>query len=441
MNKKKAYLKTISIICIIFASLLFNLVWSNGQQNNSDLISITPDGNIVGTEKIERNGNTYTLQGNIDSMVVIQKDNIVLDGAGFAILGSDKIIKQGDFNQFSGTKNETAISIKDRTNITIKNVSITGYKIGVEIYKSSSIIVSGCRFNQDDNPFYIESSSNNWITNNEITTISFCAFKLQSSDCNFISKNDVQNSSGIIIVYGSNNLIAQNNFTNGDRGISIESSDNQFIANNISNNNFGVILFESSNNLFSKNIITKNSAGINVPEERLIKNVTFSENTFIENNHFVTLGLNAENSYHFYQNNFINNSQTVGFDGEYFYSGDTSPQYTPQLIENHNWDNGTYGNYWSDYKTKYPNAKEDVNNTQTFDTPYVVTPSNYPYLFYDYRPLTSQVIFSQDTIDFSNPTTMLPNQGFPTETIIISTIAVLGVVSLLLLFLKRRKWH
>ena len=46
------------------------------------------------------------------------------------------------------------------------------------------------------------------------------------------------------------------------------------------------------------------------------------------------------------------------------------------------WDNGTIGNYWSDYQTKYPNANE-IDNSGIGNTPYVIDANNidhYPLL-------------------------------------------------------------
>ncbi len=47
------------------------------------------------------------------------------------------------------------------------------------------------------------------------------------------------------------------------------------------------------------------------------------------------------------------------------------------------WDNGSVGNYWSDYLTKYPNASE-IGDTGIGDTPYVIDANNidhYPLMF------------------------------------------------------------
>jgi len=46
------------------------------------------------------------------------------------------------------------------------------------------------------------------------------------------------------------------------------------------------------------------------------------------------------------------------------------------------WDNGTVGNYWSDYLTRYPNASE-IDSTGIGNTPYVIDKNNidhYPLL-------------------------------------------------------------
>src|SRR5208283_4822923 len=81
------------------------------------------------------------------------------------------------------------------------------------------------------------------------------------------------------------------------------------------------------------------------------------------------IAVNTDNtppsSFQIYLNNFIIGanativsvtSDAVGFGG----GGALSP-----------WDNGTTGNYWSDYAAKYPNATE-IGNTGVGDTPYLI---------------------------------------------------------------------
>jgi hypothetical protein len=62
-----------------------------------------------------------------------------------------------------------------------------------------------------------------------------------------------------------------------------------------------------------------------------------------------------------YHNNFINNAAQV---------------YTWTRYESLNvWDDSGKGNYWSDYKEKYPDA-EEIDGSGIWDTPYVIDEKN-----------------------------------------------------------------
>ena len=80
----------------------------------SNTIYIRADGIVEGTHKIQREGNVYTLLGNITlerlpdgDGIYVEKDNIVLDGAGFTI--------------HSDTR---GIVLSERNNVTVKNVKM-----------------------------------------------------------------------------------------------------------------------------------------------------------------------------------------------------------------------------------------------------------------------------------------------------------------------------
>jgi len=53
------------------------------------------------------------------------------------------------------------------------------------------------------------------------------------------------------------------------------------------------------------------------------------------------------------------------------------------------WDNGSVGNYWSDYLTEYPNATE-TNSSGVWNTPYVIDTNNT-----DYYPLMVQYVIPE----------------------------------------------
>jgi hypothetical protein len=78
----------------------------------------------------------------------------------------------------------------------------------------------------------------------------------------------------------------------------------------------------------------------------------------------VYLSNSSDNS--IFYNNFVNNSHQA---------------YTSGLANI--WDNGSMGNYWSDYLTRYPNAAQ-VDSSGVWNTPYVIDTNNT-----DHRPLVA----------------------------------------------------
>ncbi len=92
----------------------------------SDIIRVRDDGSVEGTEKIQRDVEVYTLTGNIDSSVgsneafiFVEKNNIIIDGAGYTLQG----IGHG-----------TAICMMRKQNVTIKNFNIEGFETGINFW-------------------------------------------------------------------------------------------------------------------------------------------------------------------------------------------------------------------------------------------------------------------------------------------------------------------
>jgi hypothetical protein len=74
-------------IILIFISSLAIMSTPIKSQSTSN-ITISPDGSVIGTTAIVQSGNTYTLTANITENILVQKSNIVIDGAGYAINGA-----------------------------------------------------------------------------------------------------------------------------------------------------------------------------------------------------------------------------------------------------------------------------------------------------------------------------------------------------------------
>jgi len=94
----------------------------------------------------------------------------------------------------------------------------------------------------------------------------------------------------------------------------------------------------------------------------LVKNCKFQNNKR-------AINLTNCNNNKFYHNNFINNTIQVSSNSN----------------STNTWDNNIIGNYWDDYRIKYPNASV-VPSTGTWDTPYIVNASgnnidNHPWVY------------------------------------------------------------
>ena len=84
---------TLGIVLVTILSLA--LVFETGKAQlptESTIIRIRSDGTVEGTDKIQRNGNIYTLNDDIhanvgseEAFIFVEKDNIVIDGAGHVI--------------------------------------------------------------------------------------------------------------------------------------------------------------------------------------------------------------------------------------------------------------------------------------------------------------------------------------------------------------------
>jgi parallel beta-helix repeat protein len=150
------------------------------------------------------------------------------------------------------------------------------------------------------------------------------------------------------------------NLTNNGQGILLAyTNDSEITGNNAANNGEGIELYSSTNSTVSSNSVTNSSIGILL---------WYSGNNTLSGNNFTAsqmegIWLSSSSTNAIYHNNFVNNVYQVN-------SYDST----------NTWDNGSTGNYWSDYLTRYPNATETDG---VWNTPYVIDSNNT-----DYYPLT-----------------------------------------------------
>jgi len=198
-------------------------------------IYIMSDGSVVGTDKIHRDGNVYTFTDNINGSIVVEKNNIVVDGAGYTL---------------QGTGSGVGIDLSVRINVTIKNLEIKAFGKGIDANSGTDLIIK---------KQYLILSENN-ITNNSI---------------------------GIGVSYSTSNSISGNNIKNNKiSGIGLFRSapDIDIFGNNIENNNLGIMMWDSSSKVLGNNI-TKSSIGIEIHQGA--GSSAFYHNSFINNTRHV----------------------------------------------------------------------------------------------------------------------------------------------------------
>ena len=187
MSMKRTVL-ALTVILILLGSALYALGLYSVEAYATASIYIRADGSVEGTDKIQRDGNVYTLvadlNGAVDAMgvfIAIEKDGIVFDG-------NDRTIQ--------GTGTGSAIAAYGRKDVTIKNIKIVNFGVGVELrikdYETNS------------------TASNNQILDNYIDVIYF-AIDLNTEKGRVSGNTLISKNSRYGVQFDCNNTVFSNN--------------------------------------------------------------------------------------------------------------------------------------------------------------------------------------------------------------------------------------
>ena len=201
-----------------------------------------------------------------------------------------------------------------------------------------------------------------------------------------ITRNNIMNNGLAIRTYDvSNCIISDNNINRNGDGIHFVGSDSTISRNNISGNGTGegIEVDFSQNVTISENQISGNKDGIYLYYIRQNEPIYIYENNITTNNNGIRFWYDCSNSI-IYKNSITSNevgiylenviyTDRVGMNNQFFTNNivDNTQQVLIDPLSNIvSWDNGTTGNYWSDYNGT------DNDGDGIGDTPYVIDQNN-----------------------------------------------------------------
>ncbi|MGA2682657.1 MAG: hypothetical protein ABSF44_12750 [Candidatus Bathyarchaeia archaeon] len=272
----------------------------------------------------------------------------------------------------------TAINLQ-ANQVKISNLNVQGFYSPLNITGSDDVITQTYLFSQPfSSPEITVNGSNDSFVGNKIVSS-----LITTTDYNYFVENNITR--GGVELYGTHNQVSENVFYSS--GVSLWG---QTSFNTIVSNTFNTLKPDNS------------SFGISISGKGMQSNTI-------------------------YLNNFMSNVVPV--------IDVTDPA---QALVGDRFDNGSVGNYWSNYAAKNPNARE-LGTTGTYNTPYLVFGN-----IIDNHPLTSPSV-EKITIQIPNPTPLptgrpATNNASQNQSLLaVATVAILVVAAVLLLLRRRRK--
>jgi len=165
---------------------------------------------------------TYTFTNDLYWQLVVERDDIVIDGSGFKLLGN-------------GTGK--GVDLAGTTNVTVGNLEIRGFQHGIWLFNGSQSKVIGNKIANNMFGVWLYASNNtvsgNRIRDNNNTGI---VIDILTSNNNVIRNNVTGNSRGIWIINTSGHRIYHNNFVNNTQQAVISVSGSNYWDNDVEGN-------------------------------------------------------------------------------------------------------------------------------------------------------------------------------------------------------------
>jgi parallel beta-helix repeat protein len=277
MKRELVLMLTLTLLIGIL-SVAFNVQRAKA----SGTIFIRVDGSIdPATAPISTLDNvTYTFADNINDSIEVERDDIIVDGAGYVV---------------EGTGSGHGITLSGRTNVTIQNTTVRAFELGIYLSSSNNNNVLGNNVTANNKiGIWLYNSEDNVLRGNSMTNNTLeSAVGLLGSNMgvgsdygnmsDFINDVDASNTvdgkpvyywvsetdqtvpldAGFVVLVNCTRMKVENlTVTPNYQGILLAYTTNSTITNNnVANGLFGIYLLGCSNNSITGNILIRNSHG------------------------------------------------------------------------------------------------------------------------------------------------------------------------------------
>jgi parallel beta-helix repeat protein len=424
--------------------------------SDSNVVYIRPDGSVEPVEApIEHIGSLYRLTDNIFAVILVQKDNILIDGNSYWI--------KGDGAGYG-------FDLTSRSNVTITNCTIANFLIGIHVYLSMDIFVINNNITLNVGfGLQVISSNRSSVIDNEFTTNTKAISLIRSPESNLSGNLIADNYAGISLT--SSTVTMKNNTIIGNRyNFAVEADQISHLMNDIDTSNTingkpiyywtnkhdmeippdaGYVAIINSTNITVKDLtLTNNNEGVLLcfTSNSIIQNVTSLNNLygfpmFWASNNTITKCKMEMGDYGFWLMNSANNSivvnkiinnycgvQLIRSSGNRILHNDFF-SYEKQVETDWSslnvWDDGypSGGNHWSDYvgADLYSGPHQNLTGSDGIgDAPYPINADNkdnYP-LMAPWSPSEDKTPPTIETLSYT------PSEGVPLNQEVTVTVNV-----------------
>ena len=235
--------KTIAYILLLVLCLAILSIPQIGAEEEFNKIYIKGNGTVEGTDKIQQNGNVYSFTDNIVGTLVVQKNNITIDGAGYTLSANSGI----------------GVDMHHRHYVTVKNLILKDTYRGFEFtYADDNTIVGNTLINSGSAVYFWWAWRNN-VTGNTISKAQYAFHFFESPNywCqeNIVAGNTVYDSRVGLSLIESKNIISDNIMNCSDIGISLKGNQNVFRNNTINCSGIGFKVYSFNNDIDASNYV------------------------------------------------------------------------------------------------------------------------------------------------------------------------------------------